>query len=278
MYENYFGLTEKPFNITPDPKYFFSSRKHKEAIDSLVYAINERRGFVIITGEIGSGKTITCRTLLSRLDQGTKVAVITNTHLTNKQLIMNVLEDFEVEYEHGDKYTLLKQLNEFLIEQHSLDNNVVLIIDEAQNLSRGVLEEVRMLSNCETEKDKLIQIVLMGQPELRDKLRMRSLAQLRQRVSIHYHLEPVSIDEIGDYINYRLKQASVNGHIPEDLFLPESLELVYECSEGIPRLINIVCDNALLTAYAHDARSITPDIVCDAVKDNNIFKKKELNF
>ena len=174
MYEHYFGLKEKPFNITPDPSYFYPSHGHKEVLDSLVYAINDKRGFVVITGEIGSGKTITCRTLLSRLERGTKVAIITNTHLTCKQLIVNILEEFEVQYEQGDKFKLLKQLNDFLIEEHSLDNNVVLIIDEAQNLSRSVLEEVRMLSNLETEKSKLIQIILIGQ--------LRALNSLEQKV------------------------------------------------------------------------------------------------
>ena len=275
MYEQYFGLKEKPFNITPDPVYFYPSHRHKEALDSLVYAINDRRGFVIITGEIGAGKTITCRTLLTKLERGTKVAVITNTHLTNKQLIMNVLEEFEVQYEKGDKFNLLKQLNDYLIEQHSLDNNVVLIIDEAQNLSRTTLEEVRMLSNLETEKAKLIQIVLMGQPELKDKLRLKSLAQLRQRVSIHYHIGPLSIEDTAEYIRFRLAQANANGIAKDDLFSLDSISLLYQYSEGIPRLINIICDNALLTAYAHDCRTVTPDIIQDAVKDNNIFEKKE---
>ncbi len=275
MYEQYFNLKEKPFNITPDPSYFYPSHKHKEALDSLVYAINDRRGFVIITGEIGAGKTITCRTLLTKLERGTKVAVITNTHLTSKQLLMNILEEFEVQYEEGDKFKLLKQLNEFLIEQHSLDNNVVLIVDEAQNLSRSVLEEIRMLSNLETEKVKLIQIILMGQPELKDKLRLRSLAQLRQRVSIHYHIGPLTLEDTVEYIRYRLMQAGVNGTSKDDIFSLESVSLLYQFSGGIPRLINIICDNALLTAYAHDCRQITPEIIHDAVKDNNIFEKRQ---
>ena len=188
---------------------------------------------------------------------------------------MNVLEEFEVQYEQGDKYHLVKQLNDYLIEQHSLDNNVVLIIDEAQNLSRTALEEVRMLSNLETEKAKLIQIVLMGQPDLKDKLRLKSLAQLRQRVSIHYHIGPLSIEDTAEYIRYRLAQANANGISKDDLFSLDSISLLYQYSEGIPRLINIICDNSLLTAYAHDCRTVTPDIIQDAVKDNNIFDKKE---
>lgn len=277
MYENYFNLKEKPFSITPDPYYFFASHKHKEALDSLLYAIHDRRGFVVITGEIGSGKTTTCRTLLSQLPKTTRVAVVTNTHLTNKQLLMNILEEYEVDYDEGDKYQLLKQLNEFLIEQHALDHDVVLIIDEAQNLSKMVLEEVRMLSNLETEKSKLIQIILMGQPELKEKLYHKKLAQLRQRVAIHYHLEPLTIEETFDYIKYRIMQAAVNADQAQELFTVEAIDLIYRYSDGIPRLINIICDNSLLTAYAHDKHQVTAEIVRDAVKDNTIFEEKEKN-
>jgi general secretion pathway protein A len=275
MYEHFFEFTEKPFNITPDPKYFFSSPKHLEALDSLIYAIHDRRGFVVITGEIGSGKTITCRTLLTRLDKTAKVAIITNTHLTNKQLILNILEEFSVPVSGGDKYSMVKQLNEFLLEEYSHDNQVVLIIDEAQNLSRQALEEVRMLSNLETEKAKLIQIILMGQPELKDKLYHKKLAQLRQRIAIHYHLNPLTKDETRTYIQYRLSKASQNGSPLSDLFAEDAIDLIFKYSDGVPRLINIICDNSLLSAYANDQRRVTAEIVHEALKDNTIFEHKE---
>lgn len=272
MYEHFFGLKEKPFNITPDPSYFYESHKHREALDSLIYAVNDRRGFVVISGEIGSGKTITTRTLLSRLDRSTKVAMITNTHLSSKQLLMNILDEYEVEYRAGDKFKLIKQLNEYLIDQHGIDNNVVLIVDEAQNLSRQALEEIRMLSNLETEKAKLIQIILIGQPELKEKLRLRSLAQLRQRIAIHYHLSELDLEETAQYIRHRLNAASKDGASKDALFSSDAICSVYECSGGVPRLINIICDNALLTAYAHDSHIVTPEIVLDAVRDNDVFQ------
>ncbi|MGD9014470.1 MAG: AAA family ATPase, partial [Candidatus Omnitrophota bacterium] len=187
MYENFYHLKEKPFNLNPDSKFFFPSEKHTEALSSLLYTINERRGFAVITGEIGSGKTTVCRTLLNKLESGTKLALITNTHLTPKQLICAILEELDVEFNYNwSKTKLLACLNAYLIEQLSLNFNVILVIDEAQNLNLKTLEEVRMLSNLETEKEKLIQIVLLGQPELKDKLDSEDLVQLRQRVSIYY--------------------------------------------------------------------------------------------
>jgi len=188
---------------------------------------------------------------------------------------MIILDDLEIQYETGDKFKLLKQFNDYLIEQHMLDNNVVLIVDEAQNLSKEVLEEIRMLSNLETEKAKLLQIILIGQPELKEKIKHKSLTQLRQRVSIHYHLGPLSLEDTGDYIRHRLEQANENDIVKDDLFTTEAIQMVYRYSEGIPRLINIICDNALLTAYAHDCHAVTPDIVLDAVKENDIFDEQD---
>ncbi len=272
MYEEYFGLVEKPFNITPDPKYFYMSAKHREALDSLLYAIADRRGFVVITGEIGSGKTITCKTLLSRLDENVKAALITNTYLTNKQLIMNILEEFGVPYEPGDKYVLLRQLRQFFEDEYSMGHTVVLIIDEAQNLSRQALEEIRMLSNFETEKDKLVQIILIGQPELKDKLYHKSLQQLRQRVSIHYHLVPLTGDETIDFIRHRVRAASKSESIERSLFTSDAMAAIHKYSGGVPRLINIIADNSLLTAYARDVKIVDSGIVNEAVRDSNIMK------
>ncbi|HPT39810.1 MAG TPA: AAA family ATPase, partial [Candidatus Omnitrophota bacterium] len=192
MYEKFYGFTEKPFNTTPDSKFFFPSAKHAEALNSLVYAIDERKGFVVITGEIGAGKTTVTRTLLNRLNVDTRVALITNTHLTCKELIVNILEEFEVDFQPGSKQRLISQLNDYLIKQLAANINMVLIIDEAQNLPTKVLEEVRMLSNLETEKDKLIQIILVGQPQLKTKLEHAKLEQFKQRIAVFYHLNSLN--------------------------------------------------------------------------------------
>jgi general secretion pathway protein A len=199
MYEKFYGLTEKPFNMTPDSKFFYPSAKHEEALNCLLLAISERNGFVVITGEIGSGKTTICRTLINKLDQATKVALVLNTHLGKKELITTVLEDLNIEYRSTSKTHLLSALNKYLLKQASDDVNVVLIIDEAQNLTPSVIEEIRMLSNLETEKEKLIQIILMGQPELKKKLAMPKLEQFRQRVVFHYHLDPLNREETNIY-------------------------------------------------------------------------------
>lgn len=260
MYEKFYGFKEKPFGMTPDTKFFFPSKKHTDALDSLIYTVKERRGFAVITGEIGSGKTTICRTLLDRLDAGTKVAMITNTHLTNKQLISSTLEDLDISTAPGTKSQLLSRLNKFLIEQLSLGINVVLIIDEVQNLNLRVLEEVRMLSNLETEKEKLIQIILVGQPQLGDMLNSGELEQLRQRVCVQHHIDPLNRREAVEYISHRLRVARAN----EDRqvkFTRKAMDEIYAYSGGIPRLINMICDSALLIGYATETRRITPRII-----------------
>lgn len=273
MYEKFYGFTERPFNMTPDSKFFYPSEKHKEALDSLIYSITQRKGFVVITGEIGSGKTTVCRTLLNQLDGRTKVALITNTHLTPKQLISSALEDLEVAFEPGTKSQLLSKLNTFLIEQLSYNCNVVLIVDEAQNLTSTVLEEVRMLANLETEKEKLIQIVLLGQPELRDKLNLKELTQLKQRVSVHYHIYPLTKKETKQYIKHRLAVANSNGW---EIFTPQAIDEIYDYSQGVPRLINYICDSALLTGYVNETKTITIDTIREVKKEAlNYYPRKE---
>lgn len=269
MYESFYGFKEKPFSVTPDTKFFFPSEKHLEALNSLIYAIRERKGFAVITGEIGSGKTTVWHTLLNKLDKGTKVALITNTYLTAKQMIMSILDEFEIPFkERWTKMKLLSLLNKFLIEQITLGFNVVLIIDEAQNLHSRILEEVRMLSNLETEKEKLLQIILMGQPELRQILQKKELTQLRQRISIYYHLNPFNREETNEYIRHRLKVAGANGNI---IFSPFALERIYHYSQGIPRKINFICDSALLTGYIREKREITDDIIEESAKESELF-------
>ncbi len=265
MYNHFYGFQESPFNMTPNPRFFFSSDKHAEALDSLVYAISERKGFVVITGEIGSGKTTVCRTLLNRLDAKTQTALVTNTHLSGKDLLSVILEDLEVDYTSGSKSKLLSRLNTYLIDQLRKDQNVVLIIDEAQNLTPSVLEEVRMLSNLETETEKLIQIVLMGQPELKKKLSLSKLEQLRQRISVFYHLSPLTAKETKEYILHRLKIASGSDR---KYFTDGVLYLVYGFSKGVPRLVNQICDSALLSGYINEAKMIDEKIMNEVIADS----------
>lgn len=259
MYEKFFGFAEKPFNTTPDSKFFFPSEKHTEALNSLIYAVTERKGFVVVTGEIGAGKTTISRTLLNKCGLNAKVALVTNTHLSAKDLIEEILNELEVEYTPSSKHKLIQQLNAHLISRLAADVNVVLIIDEAQNLSLNVLEEVRMLSNLETEKEKLLQIILLGQPQLKSKLAHPRLEQFKQRIAVYYHLPSLSRQETHDYILHRLR--IVDADSPEGIFNNEAVELIYQHSRGIPRVINLVCDSALLSGYANETRVITPAIV-----------------
>ena len=268
MYENFYGFSEKPFNTTPDSRFFFPSAKHLEALNSLVYAIDQRKGFVVITGEIGAGKTTVCRTLLNKLDGNTKVALITNTHLSAKELITEILDEFEIEHKGGSKQKLLSRLNAFLIQQLAQDTNVVLIIDEAQNLTPTVLEEVRMLSNLETEREKLIQIILLGQPQLKGKLENPKLEQFKQRIAVYYHLSTLNRQETEEYIHHRMNIVSSNSH--QALFSCPALDLIYAHSKGVPRIINLTCDSALLSGYIIETKTLDETIIKDVLKERQI--------
>ena len=264
MYESHFGLRELPFQMTPDVRYFFASAKHQDALNHMAYAIQERRGFVVITGEIGSGKTTLSRVLLARLDPLTRTAIIRNTYLTAKDLLALTLDELEVGYTPGTKTHLLKQLNTYLVDQLKTNGNVVLLVDEAQNLSPKLLEEIRMLSNLETDREKLIQIVLMGQPELKSKLWLQSLTQFRQRVTVHYHLAPLGQDETRQYIEHRLHIAGANGAplVQETAYAP-----IFRYTQGVPRLINALCDRALLTGYVSESHIITAAMIEEAARE-----------
>ena len=231
----------------------------------MIYAIESRKGFLVITGEIGSGKTTVCRTLLNKLDNRTQTALITNTHLSGKDLLCSILEDLEVEFIAGSKSKLLSQLNSYLIDQLRNDRNVVLIIDEAQNLKPAVLEEVRMLSNLETENEKLIQIIFLGQPELKKKLALPSLEQLRQRIAVYYHLKPLTPEESVAYIRHRLKIAS---ETERPYFTYEALNLIVRYTKGVPRLINQICDSALLNGFIYEKEIIDARLVKEVIAES----------
>ena len=266
MYEEYFGLQEAPFNVTPNPKFIFFSRKHLDAFSSLVYGIESRKGFIQITGEIGAGKTTLCRAVLEKLkNTRTHTALILNPRLSELLLVRAIAEDFGVVLKTRDKKEWFDGLNRFLLEEFHKGFNSVLIVDEAQDLTPKTLEQVRLLSNLETSSEKLIQIVLVGQPELRDTLDDPILAQLRQRISIRFHLTSLDRKETEEYILHRLHIAG----IPEGLnpFLPTAIDIIYERSQGVPRLINKLCDRALLAAYARDSKYIDEKLADEAYSE-----------
>ncbi|HOW36393.1 MAG TPA: AAA family ATPase [Candidatus Omnitrophota bacterium] len=265
MYCKHYGFSESPFTITPNSRFFFASSRHTEALNTMIYAIEQRKGFVVITGEIGSGKTTVCRTLLNRLDQKTHTALITNTNINNKDLLLMIMDELGINYTMTTKAKLLNQLNEYLIEQLRHDCNVVLIIDEAQNLKPSVLEEVRLLSNLETETEKLIQIILLGQPELKKKLGLDRLEQFRQRIAVYYHLDALNPRETNEYVTHRLRMAS---NSDRKYFTDGALELVYKFSQGIPRLVNQICDSALLTGYTQDVGVIDDKILYEVISES----------
>lgn len=264
MYKKFYNLTERPFNLTPNSRFFYSSEKHQEALNCLLLSIAEKNGFVVLTGEIGAGKTTVCRALLNMLDEKTKAVLILNTYLTRKELLTAILDDLKIEYKSNTKTALLSALNRYLLDQAAAGTSVVLLIDEAQNLAPSVLEEVRMLSNLETEEDKLMQIVLMGQPELRNKLAHPRMEQFRQRVVLHYHLGPLTYEETKEYIKHRLIKA---GNAAADIFNTDAIDKIYEYSRGIPRLINLVCHNALISGVAYETRCISGEITAETVRE-----------
>ncbi|MCD4748702.1 MAG: AAA family ATPase [Thermoanaerobaculales bacterium] len=246
MYEEFYGLAESPFNITPDPRYLFLGRRHREAFEHMMFGIEQRKGFIQITGEVGAGKSTLCRAALEELDDRFATALILNPVMTGIQLLRSILREFGQENHGNDRVRLLERLNDFLLERNRVGGDVVLFIDEAQDMSKDLLEQVRLLSNLETDDRKLLQIVLIGQPELRDTLASTELRQLSQRITVRYHLGSLDRHETEAYILHRLSVAGANGR---PSFSRGAFAAIYRSSRGVPRLINAVCDKALLCGY-----------------------------
>jgi putative secretion ATPase (PEP-CTERM system associated) len=264
MYEHFYNLRERPFALSPDPEYLYLSRVHSEALDSIRYGIESHAGFIVVTGEIGAGKTTLLQTLLQRLDERTIVARIVNTMLEPRELLEAIALDFGLADTSKSKPVLLRDLGAFLVQQRTEGRRPLLVIDEAQNLTTPALEEVRLLSNLETEKSKLLQILLVGQPNLRDKIASPELEQFRQRVAVSYHLMPLDASETGAYIKYRLEHAAI-GEPPR--FSDDAADLIHEVSGGVPRVINVVCDATLVFGYAEERRSIDRELLEEVIEE-----------
>jgi len=264
MYENFFGLTAKPFDLVPNPHFLYPSRSHQKVINYLHYGLTEGVGFILFTGEVGSGKTTILRDLIRSFKSRTPVSVIFNTKVDGPQLLAMINEDFGLEVQGKDKQTLLRELNDFLIDSLAQKMLPIIIIDEAQNLSSETLEEVRLLSNLESDNSKLVQIVLIGQPELRDIIANPALRQLRQRIVVKCHLDPLGRDELEKYIYHRLQVAGHQGGLS---FQPETFEIIYQFSSGIPRLVNLICDYLLLAAFSEGVQVLTGEMCQDVAQE-----------
>jgi type II secretory pathway predicted ATPase ExeA len=264
MYENHFGFAELPFSVSPDPRFFYSNPVYREALVTLHYGIEARKGFVIITGEAGTGKTTLLRMLMHNLDSAIHTAFVFNPRLTFTALLRFILSDLGVTSSAKDRLKLTEQLNSHLIEQLKKGQTVALLVDEAQALSDEILEELRLLSNLETDQEKLIQIVLMGQPELESKLDQPELRQLKQRVTLRCRLLPLTEDEVGLYIASRIKTAGYEG---KELFVPKAVQKITHYSNGIPRLVNVICDNALVIASAASKKQVSAEMIDEVAHD-----------
>ncbi len=270
MYEQFYGLRENPFNVTPNPDYIFLGSHHREALSQLLYGVREKKGFIVITGEVGTGKTTLIHYLLGKMDGNhTKTAFLFNPKLTVDDFIQYILKDLGVRVQGKTKGEYLHSLHRYLLNAYQRDERVILIVDEAQGLRPELLEEIRLLSNLETSKSKLLQIVLVGQPELDKTLSQPGFRQLRQRINLRYYLPPLSAKETEEYIGKRLRIAGAKGPI----FTGKAIKEIYLKSGGIPRLINILCDNALLNGYALDEKLVDKPSVKEVAKDLNLKKR-----
>jgi general secretion pathway protein A len=273
-YNSYFGFSVSPFSVTPDPSFFYPSPVYQEAYANLQYGIEAKKGFIVIAGEVGTGKTTLLRKLMRDNLEGTiETAFVFNTDLDFTELLQLIHEDLGLGIkEDANKVQLLRELNEYLITQRNQSHIVSVLVDEAQNLSDDALEGLRLLSNLETDEEKLIQIVLMGQPELLAKLDRPTLRQLKQRVALQCRLFPLTRSEVGPYIDFRLRTAGYTGN---DLFSPAAVRRITLYSRGIPRLVNIICDNGLLTAYARDQKNVSAKIIKEVVSDLRLGRLEE---
>jgi general secretion pathway protein A len=264
MYTAFYGLREKPFSLTPDPHFLYLASPHREALAHVLYGVDQGEGFIAVTGEVGTGKTTLCRTLLQRLSSDTDVAYIFNPSLSGEELLRTINVEFDLPTEGRTRAELSDQLNQFLLEKKREDRRVLLIIDEAQNLQPSTLEEIRLLSNLETSTSKLIQIVLFGQPELDEMLDSNELRQLRQRISVRWSLSPLTAEEVSEYVRHRLRVAA-GGEC--DLFSEGALRELRRKTHGIPRLVNVLADRALLAGYASGTKTIAPELVNQAARE-----------
>jgi general secretion pathway protein A len=284
MYEEYYGFTEKPFSLTPDPKYLFRSESHANAFELLHYAVRRREGFIVVTGDIGTGKTTLCRALLEEIDRKTFSALVLNPFLSEEDLLKLILQDFGVvsreDVKRGrlarvSKQELIETIYDFLLSLLPLRASALLIIDEAQNLPMPVLEQIRILSNLETDKEKLLQIVLVGQLNLQPLLKAPQMRQLDQRVSIRYQLRPLSRDEVAAYVSHRLNVAGASASVT---FQARALDMVHRRTKGIPRLVNLVCDRSLLAAYAGRTNRVSPEMVFQAAENLELVDQSPSRF
>ena len=278
MYESFYGLKEKAFNLNPDPEYFYLSREHEDAYRHLEYAISESKGFAVITGEVGSGKTTLINYLLYKLELDINIGLITNTNIPASQFLKAICREFEIDVDVGEKVDIMEIFQDFLLGRYAQNERVLLIIDEAQNISLEAMEEIRMLSNLEAEKSHLIQIILIGQPELKSKLQRHDLKQFAQRVSTHYHINGLNKDEVNNYIRFRLKVGEAQNL---GIFEKDAIKLIYQHSLGIPRIINVICDTALVYGYADGIKTIDKSVIETVIKEreeSGIFNKLHISF
>ena len=264
MYLEYYGLTEAPFDITPNPRFLFYSAKHREAFNHLLYGIRERKGFVQLTGEVGAGKTTLCRAMLEQLDGHYSTALILNPVMSANELMQGIAMEYGLPVNGLDRLNTIGVINNFLLQQAERGKDTVLIVDEAQDLTDDLLEQVRLLSNLETDNRKLLQIVLLGQPELRHRLNQHRLRQLRQRITVRYHLLPLSRYEVSHYIRHRLEVSGAKG---APYFTRPALWRIHRYSGGIPRLVNALCDKALLAGFVKQTDCITFGMVGRAIRE-----------